>query len=650
VTSPATPSSPATPEPQDGQHRLTLGLILRLALRTLPYLKHAWRDIARLLLIALGLLIVAAPISLLVYDLGFNRMLLGKPLTTFEAGLLALDPAQFVEVDSLALAARQALRVRLMVFVLGSAAVIAPIVIAVLVYWVRVQQRVNQFLRVQMVQQVQAMSMRYHSGAQIGDSIYRAYQDSAQVTALMSMLVRPLWPLTWMTVALLAFLAFDPRTALALLAMYLLGFAMSFLFGRRLRVSFRHARETNSVLTSQIQETMAAIKVVKAFGTEAMEQQRFERSSERAFEAAYRARMQLAIFGLASFMLSALPGMAAAAYMAVWAAQGNALGTGAMAFSGFAVWNLGAYSYAIDRATSGSRNANLLFKLWGELQNAAVGMDRAFVQVDLDPEVKEEKAARPLSGIEHAITFHEVSFGYDRNRPVLHGVELRAEAGKITALCGPTGSGKSTLVSLLLRLFDPDQGRIEIDGVDIRTFSLQSLRDGVAIALQENMLFGTTIGENIRYARPSASEAEVREAARIACALEFIEALPLGFDTPLGDRGSKLSTGQRQRLSIARAIIKNAPILVLDEPTASLDAETELRVLENLSAWAKGRAVLLITHRLSTIRRADKIVYLREGTVVESGSPSELMVLPGGAYRRFVELEREAAHAGVSAA
>jgi ABC-type multidrug transport system fused ATPase/permease subunit len=640
---------PTQPMQDEAQHRLTLGPILRLAWRTLPYLKGARRDIVRLLLIAFVLLIVAAPISLLIYDLGYNRMLLGKPLSSFEAKLLALPLADFVEVDALSVAARQAVRGRLMVFVLGSAALLAPIVIAALVFWVRVQQGVNQLLRVQMVQQVQAMSLRYHSGAPIGDAIYRAYQDSAQITALMAMLVRPLWPLTWMTIAFFALLAFHPRTALALLVMYLVGLAMSYVFGRRLRVSFRRARESNSALTSQIQETMAAIKVVKAFGTEAVEQQRFERASNEAFAMSYRARMQLAIYGLGSYAISALPAMAATAYMAVWAARGDSMTAAVAAFSGFAAWNMGAYSYAIDRVTSGSRNGNLLFKIWGELQNAAVGMDRAFAHVDLDPEVKEEKGARALAGIEHGIVFHDVSFGYDPARPVLHGVGLRAEAGQITALCGPTGSGKSTLVSLLLRLFDPDQGKIEIDGADIRGFSLQSLRDGVAIALQENLLFGTTVAENIRYARPSASDEDVREAARIACALEFIEALPQGFDTPLGERGSKLSTGQRQRLSIARAVIKNAPILILDEPTASLDAETELRVLENLGAWAKGRAVLLITHRLSTIRRADKIVYLRDGAVVESGKPSELMTLPNGAYRRFVEIERDAAHAAMSA-
>jgi ABC-type multidrug transport system fused ATPase/permease subunit len=633
----------------EAQHRLTLGPILRLAWRTLPYLKGARRDIVRLLMIAFALLVVAVPISLVVYDLGYNNMALGKPLESWEAKLLGLSPADTVEVDSLSIAARQAVRTRLMVFVLGCAALIAPLVIAALVFWVRVQQGVNQLLRVQMVQQVQAMSLRYHSGAPIGDAIYRAYQDSAQITALMAMLVRPLWPLTWMTLAFFALLAFNPRTAFAVLFMYLIGAGMSYVFGRRLRVSFRRARESNSALTSQIQETMAAIKVVKAFGTEAVEQRRFERASDEAFETAYTARMQLAIFGLGSYVVTALPAMAATAYMAVWAAKGQPMAAAVAAFSGFAAWNMGAYSYAIDRVTSGSRNANLLFKIWGELQNAAVGMDRAFAHVDLDPEVKEDKGARALAGIEHGIVFHDVSFGYDPSRPVLHGVGLRAEAGQITALCGPTGSGKTTLVSLLLRLFDPDQGKIEIDGADIRGFSLQSLRDGVAIALQENLLFGTTIAENIRYARPSASDEDVREAARIACALEFIEELPLGFDTPLGERGSKLSTGQRQRLSIARALIKNAPILILDEPTASLDAETELRVLENLGVWAKGRAVLLITHRLSTIRRADKIVYLRDGAVVESGKPSELMTLPNGAYRRFVEIERDAAHAAMSA-
>ncbi|HBZ72675.1 MAG TPA: hypothetical protein DEP35_24255, partial [Deltaproteobacteria bacterium] len=203
---------------------------------------------------------------------------------------------------------------------------------------------------------------------------------------------------------------------------------------------------------------------------------------------------------------------------------------------------------------------------------------------------------------------------------------------------GPTGAGKSTLVALLLRLFDPDRGRIEVDGVDLRRFRVASLRSRIAIALQENVLFGATVRENIRYAVPQASDAAVREAARIACADEFIAALPEGFETPLGERGAKLSTGQRQRLSIARAVLKDTPILVLDEPTASLDAETELRVLANLAAWGKGRVIFLITHRLSTIRRADRIVVLQEGRVVEQGTHEELLAR-GGPFHHLASLD-----------
>ena len=639
--------APVPEAPGAEPRRLTIGPILRLAWRSLSYLKGARRDLGLLALIALLLLVAAVPVSWILYELVNTRMLQGKPLSSFEANLLSLPFDEFVEVDGLSVAARQLLRDKIMWFVAGVVVLFTPIGVALLMYWVRLQQRINQGIRVKMMEQVQAMSLRFHSGAQIGDAIYRAYQDSAMITALMSLLVRPLVPLTFMAVAFVAMLTLDKRTALSLLAVYLLGFALAFWYGRRLRVSFRTAREVNSALTSQIQETMAAIKVVKAFGTEPVEQARFERSSNAAFEAAYKARMQMTTFGIVTFVLSALPAMAAVTYMAVWANKGLPVASTASIAALSAVWTLGVYQWATGRVGDGSSSLNRLLRLWGELQNAGVGMDRAFAHVDLDPEVKDQPGAKSFDGIEREIVFSGVTFGYDRAYPVLHDVGLRAAAGEITALCGPTGSGKSTLVSLLLRLFEIEHGKIEIDGQDNRGFRIDSLRAGVAIALQENLLFGTTIRENIRYARPDASDDEVREAARIACALEFIEALPHGLDTPLGERGSKLSTGQRQRLSIARAIIKDAPVLVLDEPTASLDAETELRVLQNLAVWAKGRAVLLITHRLSTIRRADKIVYLRDGRVVESGTPDELVARPGGAYRRFVELEREAGQAAL---
>ena len=276
--------------------------------------------------------------------------------------------------------------------------------------------------------------------------------------------------------------------------------------------------------------------------------------------------------------------------------------------------------------------------MWARVQDMAIGLDRVFELLDLSPEVFDATDAVDLPPFRHAVAFREVGFGYRAERPVLDGVSFEAKAGTVTAIIGPTGAGKSTLMALLLRLFDPETGRIEIDGLDLRRIRVDSLRAGVSIALQENILFGTSVRENIRYAVPGAPDEAVRAAARVACADGFIEALPQGYDTMLGERGTKLSTGQRQRLSIARAILKDTPILILDEPTAALDAETELKVMRRLAEWGQGRAIFLVTHRLSTIRRADQIVVLEDGRVVEVGSDQELRARANGSYRRLLEL------------
>lgn len=620
--------------------RLDLSPVWKLTVRTLPYLRPILRELLRL-----SWLLPLVPLAVLAgwmgTDLLLNRMLLGNPITPEEASVFFLDPARFVTVDKLGVAEREVLRDRLVItgVVLGVALI--PIGIWVGYRLLMLRQRIHQLLRVEVVRNVQAQSMRFHSGSKVGDSIYRAYQDSAMVTEMMAMILRPIGPVFAIASGLVLSFFFDWRFPVLIVLLNFVLYGLALRATPRLRAGFRHARERSSALMSRIQETLSAIKVVKAYGAEAHEQERFEAASRRAFAGAFEGRSRLALLGIVSYILAATVPMAVATYASLLARDGNPLLLGAaLAFVGFAVWNLGAYVAGVGRVSSTAMAGRRLLYMWARAQDMAIGMERAFQQVDRKPEVENAPDAIPLPPFRQAVCFHGVGFAYQADRPVLAEVDIVSPAGSITAIVGPTGSGKSTLVSLLLRLFDPDSGRIEIDGRDLRGLEIDSLRSQVAIALQENLLFGTTIFENIRYAAPNASDEAVHVAARIACAHEFILAQPDGYDTLLGERGTRLSSGQRQRLSIARALIKEAPILILDEPTAALDAETELRVMKNLAEWGRGRAIFLVTHRLSTIRHADQIVYLREGRVVESGAPEELLERPGGAYRRFVELER----------
>ena len=272
-------------------------------------------------------------------------------------------------------------------------------------------------------------------------------------------------------------------------------------------------------------------------------------------------------------------------------------------------------------------------------QDIAMGLNRVFDILDIEPDVTSKPNAQALGELRQEIRFENVSFAYEPERPVLQDVSFSVIPGTVTAIVGPTGSGKTSLMSLISRLFDPDSGSVSIDGVDLKDLDLESLRAGVSVALQENVLFGLSLRDNIRYAVPDAPDEQLMEAVRVACVEDYIASLPDGLDTMLSDRGGKLSTGQRQRLSIARALAKGAPILILDEPTAALDAATEHRVLQRLAEWANQRAVFLITHRISTIQQADKILYIDQGKLIEQGSHEELMSLEGGAYRAFVETE-----------
>jgi ABC-type multidrug transport system fused ATPase/permease subunit len=633
------PELPAGDAPAGaGRDGLSLRLVLHALRRCLPMLRPVRADLVRFTLAVAALAIAGTGAGALLFDLHWTRVLQGEPLTPLEARLLALDPAVSVDVEALDPATRRSVRNRELALGAGLALVLAPLGGALAYYLLWILQRINQELRLELFQRLQRLSLRFHQDSRVGDAIYRLYQDSAMVTDLIQTVV--LAPLAQIlrfasSTALVALL--DAKLALLLLAAWPPALLLAAFFTPRLRRGFRHARASNSSLTSQIQETLAGVRVIKAYGAEAPEQRRFEERSQAAFAAAFRARSSFATLGVIAFALVATAILTATGIAALRTQAGAALfAQRILVAAGFTAWNLGLFSFSKATFGASTQAVERLLVLWARAQDIAVGLDRVFELLDIEPEVRDAPDAIDLAPPRRGVSFQGVGFAYQPGRPALEEVSFEAPCGAVTALLGPTGAGKSTLLALLLRLFDPDRGRIEIDGVDLRRLKVASLRASVSVALQENLLFGTTVRENIRYSRPDASDAEVRAAARVACADEFISALPRGYDTLLGERGARLSTGQRQRLSIARAVLKDAPILVLDEPTASLDAATEVELLRRLVAWGRDRAILLVTHRLSTLRHADRIVLLEQGRVTEAGARSELLARPQGAVRALL--------------
>lgn len=260
---------------------------------------------------------------------------------------------------------------------------------------------------------------------------------------------------------------------------------------------------------------------------------------------------------------------------------------------------------------------------------AAVGYERIQEILETNVEVKDAKGARRVPKLKGDIEFDDVSFSYNEETPILKNVNLKMKAGQVSALVGPTGAGKTSIISLIPRFYDPSGGRIKIDGTDIRQFQQKSLRHQMSFVLQETVLFHAPLWQNIAYGRPGATRAEIIKAAELANASEFIEKLPAGYNTIVGERGMTLSGGQRQRIAIARAIIRNTPILILDEPTSGLDSASEKLVFEALDRLMEGKTVVVIAHRLSTIQRADMIFVVKDGEVVEHGKHEELMRLNG---------------------
>jgi ABC-type multidrug transport system fused ATPase/permease subunit len=282
--------------------------------------------------------------------------------------------------------------------------------------------------------------------------------------------------------------------------------------------------------------------------------------------------------------------------------------------------------------------------IWLRVQESAAGLERVFFLMDL-PAESDPPDAEPLARLASEVRIEDVHHAFSDGTKSLRGVSLEVRVGEVTALVGPAGAGKTTLAYLIPRFVEPQQGRVTFDGKDVRRALRSTLRSQIAFVFQETALFDATVEENLRVGDASASDAELRRAARVAGADEFVRALPQGYQTPLGRSGAKLSVGQRQRLAIARALVRDPRVLILDEPTSALDAETEHRLVRALREASSDRAVLVIAHRLSTVRDADIIHFVDGGRIIESGNHAELLARKDGAYRRFVELQARGAPA-----
>jgi ABC-type multidrug transport system fused ATPase/permease subunit len=454
------------------------------------------------------------------------------------------------------------------------------------------------------------LSLRYHDTRGTGDSIFRVTNDT---WAIQSVLLDGLVPLASaflsLSGALIVLLSFDPFFALLASVSAPAAFVFSKRFTARINRAAKTLQQKESEVYSQAEQTLSGIRTVQAFGREAHEAARFADRTGASRSAMMRLVTDQTMFGLAIDFVLAL-GLGLVTYIAAERALAGAMTPGE-------VLVVVAYAGTLYGPMSG------IASTVGELRAAAAGAQRVFEVLD-EPHVADRPNARPPARrATGRLAFEDVSFDYVAEHRVLHNVSFNAEPGQLVALVGPTGAGKSTIASLILRLYDPDCGRVTLDGVDLREVPLEWLRDQVAFVPQEPLLFTATLRDNIRYGRLSATEAEILAAAQ-AANLDELLADSRGLDLPIGGHGATLSGGQRQRVAIARAFLRDAPVLVLDEPTSALDAGTEVLVMDALEQLFADRTAVVVAHRLATVYRADQVLVVRDGRIVQSGTHAQL--------------------------
>jgi len=479
-----------------------------------------------------------------------------------------------------------------------------------------VAQWVSYDLRLAIYAHIQRLSLAFHDQKRTGDLISRV---TADIDSIQSFIMNGLLGVLINAMTLIGMIAvmfwLNWKFTLIALSVVPALFAMVYIYTRKIKKASRQVRKKEGEITSVVEEVLSSIRVVKAFAREDFEVHRLEKESLEAVEISLHARsLKAKLTPLVDIVVAIGTGLVL--WFGSRLVMGNVLSAGELVVF---ILYLGKMYKPMQEIS----------KMTDTYSKAAVGYERIQEILQTDVEVRDLARARKAPRFKGDIEFDNVSFSYAEGSPVLKNVSLEMKAGQVSAIVGPTGAGKTSIISLIPRFYDPEEGAITIDGSDVRQFQQRSLRQQMSFVLQETILFRAPVWQNIAYGRPGCSRQEIVRAAELANASEFIEKLPEGYDTVLGERGMTLSGGQRQRIAIARAVIRNTPILILDEPTSGLDSASEKLVFEAMDRLMEGRTVVVIAHRLSTIQRADVIFVVKDGAVVERGKHEELMKLNG---------------------
>jgi ATP-binding cassette subfamily B protein/subfamily B ATP-binding cassette protein MsbA len=584
------------------------GRLLRYAR---PYrLGWAWLTLVTLLNIPLALL-QPWPMKIFV-DQVFGHLPLPEPLNR------ALG--FFIEINE-----PQALLGFVVVASLGLFALTSVFDWVLTMGWVKVGQRMVHDLSFELYSHIQDRSGPFHSRNTVGDLINRIVYDSWCANAVADMLLlKPLQVVLALASMLFVMVRLDPGLTLLSLAVLPFMAGSSLLLGGAVRSAARTSLEIVARMQAHVQQTLSGIPVVQAFVQEDRQRLRFLEFATQAVRAEQRSILAGNVYKLASDLILAL-GTAAI----LWMGTRHAL-SGRLSPGGLLIFLAYLLSLQAQMRT--------LSEIYRTFQFTGASLDRVMEVLEAPRETPERADAIAMPPIKGHLQIENVTFAYEPGRPSLSEVSMEAFPGQMVALVGATGAGKSTLASLIPRFIDPTSGRVRVDGIDVREVQIESLRAQVAVVFQEPFLSPGTIAENIAYGCPDALREDIEAAARAANVHDFIARMPKGYDSMVGERGATFSGGERQRLSIARALLKDSPILILDEPTSALDAHTEALLLEALKRLMKGRTTLIIAHRLSTIRNADSIVVMEQGRVLETGTHDQLLERDG-VYRRLYELQ-----------